>query len=139
MATEDRLILLIEDSAEDVLFFKRTLSTALLGNPMQAVQSVDEAIGYLEGTGEYFDRSVFPLPSIVIVDLHLPNKDGFEFFRWLRGKPEFRNLHVVAVSGVGRLQEINRAYGLGANSFLTKPVKAEDLRNLARGFAAYWK
>lgn len=123
---------------EDVFFFKRTLASSKLPNPVQAVESVDAAICYLEGKGEYANRSLFPEPAIVIVDLHLPNKDGFEFFRWLRERPQLRNLHVVAISGVGWIQEINRAYEMGANSFLTKPVKGEDLWNLARGFAAHW-
>jgi CheY-like chemotaxis protein len=84
------------------------------------------------------NRSQFPLPSIAIVDLHLPEKDGFDFLRWLGNKPQFRTLHVVVVTGIGRLQDVNRAYQMGAKSFLTKPIKKDDLQNLARAFPAHW-
>jgi CheY-like chemotaxis protein len=132
------LILLIEDSEDDVFFFKRAMEQAKLSNPVQVVHDVGQAIGYLEGAGPFADRSQFPLPKIIFVDLHMPSKDGFEFLKWLGDKREFRTLHVVAISGIGRMQEINRAYQIGANSFVTKPIKPEDLQNLARGFSAYW-
>ena len=138
MAASDKLILLIEDSRDEVLAFKQNLVKAGLGNPVQEVTNVDHAIEYLGGAGEFNDRTKFPLPSIVMLDLHMPQKDGFEFLRWLGTKPALRNLHVVVVTGVGRLQEINRAYQMGANSFLTRPIREEDLRNLSEGFAAYW-
>jgi CheY-like chemotaxis protein len=138
MPSPEKLILLIEDSADDVFFFRRELEKAGFRNPVYSVQTVDEAICYLEGTGDFADRSKFPMPSIAIIDLHLPHKDGFEFLRWLATKPQYRSLHVVVVTGIGRLQDVNRAYQMGANSFLTKPLKAQDLQNLATGFSAYW-
>jgi CheY-like chemotaxis protein len=138
MAPVNSLILLVDDSEDDAFFFKRALEQARLRNPIQVVHDVDQAISYLEGTGRFTDRGEFPLPTIVFMDLHIPGKDGFELLKWLGSRPQFRNLHLVAVSGIGRLQEVNRAYQMGANSFVTKPIKPEDLQNLARGFAAYW-
>jgi CheY-like chemotaxis protein len=138
MAAHERLILLVEDSADDVFLFKRTLATVRFKNPVQAVPHVDEAIRYLEGAGQYADRSLFPLPSIVIIDLHLPEKDGFHLLSWLRDRPEFADLHIVAVSGVNRLRDINLAYQLGASTFLTKPIREDDLRNLAHSCLAHW-
>jgi CheY-like chemotaxis protein len=132
------VILLVEDSADDVFFFKRELEKAALNNPVRVVHTVDDAICHLEGLDEFADRSQFPLPSIAIVDLHLPEKDGFDLLRWLGNKPQFRTLHVVVMTGIGRLQDINRAYQMGANSFLTKPIKKDDLQNLARAFPAHW-
>lgn len=138
MAVTDKLLLLVEDSPDDVFFFKRELQKAGLENPVHSVETVSVAIAYIDGQGQYADRSKFPIPSIVVLDLHLPGKDGFDFLHWLGTTPLLRNLHVVVLTGIGRLQEINRAYQMGANSFLTKPVREDDLRNLAKAFPGYW-
>jgi len=132
------LILLIEDSEDDVFFFRRALGQAKLNNPVQVVPDAAQASKYLEGLDPFADRAQFPLPKIIFLDLHLPSKDGFEFMKWLADKPQYRTVHLVVISGIGRLEEVNRAYQMGANSFVTKPIKAEDLQNLARGFSAYW-
>lgn len=133
------LILLVEDSNDDALLLKRALRQAELHNPIEVVADVAQAIAYLEGSGPFSDRSRFPAPSILIMDLRLPNKDGFELLRWLGERPQFRNLHVVVLTGTGDIKDVSRAYQMGANSFVTKPARAEDLRNLAKGFAAYWQ
>jgi CheY-like chemotaxis protein len=138
MPLSERLILLVDDSADDVFLFKRTLAKAHLKNPVQAVANVDEAICYLEGKAAYADRSLFPVPSIVLIDLQMPEKNGFQLLTWLRDRVQFRNLHVIVVSGINRMQDVNRAYQLGASSFLIKPVNVEDLRNLTRAFPAHW-
>jgi len=138
MAAPEKLILLVEDSADDVFLFKRVLAKAHLKNPVHAVADIEDAIRYLEGSGTYADRSLFPWPSIAIVDLHLPNKDGFYLLQWLRERPNLAHLNLVVVTGVSRLADMNRAYQMGASSFLMKPVKEEDVRNLARAFPTYW-
>ena len=136
MPPSDKVILLVDDSADDVFLFKRMLARTHLRNPVQAVAKVEEAICYLEGSGIYADRAVFPVPSIAIIDLHAPNKDGFYLLEWIRGRSALRDLHVIVVSGVNRLQDVNRAYQMGAHSFLTKPIKEEDILNLARAYPA---
>jgi len=114
------------------------LAKAFLKNPLQAVQNVPAAIQYLEGADIYADRSLFPLPSIILIDLHMPEKDGFELLEWLRDRPQFQNLHRIVISGVERMSDTARAYQLGAHAFLTKPLKEDDLRNLARAFPDAW-
>jgi len=134
-----KLILLVDDSPDDEFFFRRELKKAGLQNPVHSVESVDAAIGYLEGHGKYAERKQFPLPSVVVLDLNLPVKDGFEFLRCVRAKAHVRDLHVVVVTGVDRLEDINRAYEMGAGSFLTKPIRQDDLRKMAETFSAYWE
>ena len=138
MAAPGKVILLVEDSVDGAFLFKRALATAHLQNPVQTVRNVDDAIRYLEGLEPYTDRSIFPFPSIVIVDLHLPGEDGFDLLAWRDSHPEFSNLQMVVVSGIERIQDVSRAYQMGAHSFLTKPVKAEDLRNLVNVFPQHW-
>jgi CheY-like chemotaxis protein len=138
MPSREKLILLVEDSVDDVFFFKRSIDKAGLKNPVHVLQSVDDAICYLDGRNEFANREHFPLPSIIVVDLHVPGKDGFELLKWLGDKAQLRSLHVIVLTGIGRMEDINRAYQMGANSFLTKPIKDEDLKNLAAAYAACW-
>lgn len=138
MPAEDKPILLVEDSADDVFFFRHALERAELKNPVHVVADVDKALAYLVGEGEFSDRAKFPVPSIVIIDLRLPGKDGFHVVEWIARRPELRTVLVVVLTGGGKIGDVSKAYRMGANSFLRKPIRAEDLRNLAHSFAAYW-
>ena len=73
-----------------------------------------------------------------MLDLRLPAQDGFEVLRWVRGQEQFKDILIVALSVSDDLWAIRRAYELGANSFLAKPVKVADVENLVRGFPQYW-
>src|SRR5688572_26914048 len=139
MPVPAKLILLVDDSNDDAVLFRHALQRAGLDNPTQVVPDVDQAIAYLEGTGPFSDRTQYPMPAILIMDVRLPNKDGFELLRWLGQRPHLRSLHVVVLTGMGDMREVSKAYQMGANSFLTKPPRPDDLRNLAEGFAASWK
>jgi len=138
MPVPAKLILLVDDSNDDAVLFRHALQRAGLDNPTQVVPDVDQAIAYLEGTGPFSDRTQYPMPAILIMDVRLPNKDGFELLRWLGQRPHLRSLHVVVLTGMGDMREVSKAYQMGANSFLTKPLKAQDIHNLASGFSAYW-
>ena len=73
-----------------------------------------------------------------MLDIYLPGTSGFEVLKWLRAAAQFRDLFVVVLTGAGKVDDIAYAYRLGANSFLTKPCRIEDISNLARGFPTYW-
>lgn len=134
-----KLILLVEDSDDDALIFQRMLKKAQLNNPVQRVTTVHDAICYLDGDGRFADRQQFPFPSIVFVDLKLPDKDGFEVLKWVGARPEMRTLLVIVLSGTGRVDDMVKAYRMGANSFLTKPPKPDELNDLSTGFASSWR
>ena len=131
-------ILLVEDSDDDAALLKITLKKANLNNPVFHVGDVDSAICYLSGEGQYTDRQAYPMPSIIFLDLKLPNKDGFQLLEWVGRRLEFRAIFIIVLAGIGRIDEIGRAYRLGANTFLTKPCKLEDLNNLVKGHANIW-
>ena len=96
------------------------------------------AVSYLEGTFPFSDRKKYPLPRILFLDLKLPGQDGFELLEWFKARTEFKELLVIAISGLDDLQSIRRAYGLGANSFLVKPCRSDDLQNIIHWFPSYW-
>jgi CheY-like chemotaxis protein len=131
-------ILLVEDSADDVLVLRRRLDAAGVRNPVVVVGSGEEAQKYLRGDPPYADRARHPLPGILMLDLNLPGMDGFQILEWVRTQPHLKELQVFAVSGLDDSRSIRRAYELGANSYLAKPCKSVDVENLIHGFPQYW-
>jgi CheY-like chemotaxis protein len=123
-------ILVVEDNEDDVTLIRRTLVNACLPNPRHFVESGEEAINYLVGVGPYSDRKKYPLPALVLLDLKLPGKDGFEVLQWIRAHPRFNNLRVVVLTSSNEIRDVQKAYRLGANSFLVKPLEFENVREL---------
>jgi CheY-like chemotaxis protein len=136
--TENAVILLVEDNEDDVALIRRAFARNNIGNPLKVVRNGNEAILYLQGAGRYRDRSEFPLPKLVLLDLTLPGVDGFEVISWIRAQPELRMLRVLVMTSSRTIQDVNRAYQLGANSFLVKPTDFEDLVTLTQSLRGYW-
>jgi len=129
---------LVEDRPDDALFIRRSLRKAGSTMPVKVVQDGALAVAYLQGDPPFANRKKFPLPSIVMLDIHMPNKNGFEVLEWLCSQPRFKQLFVVVVTVSGKMGDIARAYRLGANAFITKPCLPEDIHTLAQGFPAHW-
>lgn len=132
--------LLVEDDPNDVLFvqeeFKRTSKNIRLA----VVSDGIEAMRYLEGGETYKDRQKFPLPHVIMLDLKMPRFSGFDFLEWLRFKAadQLHFIPVVVLSSSNLPQDVARAYALGVNSFVMKPVNWEDFRQRLRALAVYW-
>jgi CheY-like chemotaxis protein len=131
-------ILIVDDSSDDVLLLKRAFKKTGVANPIYCVNSGREAIAYLKGVPPYDDRRANPLPGVILLDLQMPDGDGFEVLQWIRKKYPSGGLLVVVLTRIEELRKINRAYALGANSFLTKPGNPEELNELIRIFSGYW-
>lgn len=128
----------MDDSSDDLLLLKRAFKKAGVANPLHCVKSGREAIAYLQGLSPFDDRAKHPLPSVILLDLQMPDGDGFDVLQWIRNKFPSGGLLVVVLTRVEELRKINRAYALGANSFLTKPGSQEELQELIRIFSGYW-
>jgi CheY-like chemotaxis protein len=133
-----RLILVADDSSDDLLLLQRAFHTVGVINPIREVRSGEEAIGYLRGDGPYSDRVKYPFPGILLLDLHMPDGDGFKVLSWIRDKLPMAGLLIIVLSGAKEMRDVNRAYALGANSFLTKPGEPKELEQLIRSFHDYW-
>ncbi len=131
-------LLLVEDKSNDVLLIRRALGKAGIANPLQVVGDGDQAVAYLAGDGPFADRERFPLPGVVLLDLKLPRRSGLEVLEWLRGQPGLKRLPVVVLTSSAESRDINRAYDLGANSYLVKPVDFDALLQLVKGLGLYW-
>jgi CheY-like chemotaxis protein len=131
-------ILLAEDDANDVFFFRRAARDSQISNPIFVVSDGQEAIEYLRGDGRFADRDQYPLPCLLILDLKMPRKTGLEVLEWLRTHPMVRTLPVIVLTSSAQPEDIDRALHLGANAFVVKPSSIETRVELARSIRSFW-
>lgn len=130
-------ILLVEDSADDVFFMERAWQGAGFKNQLQVAKDGKVALDYLAGNGEFADRQKHPMPDLVLLDLKLPYVPGLDVLKWIRNRPDLQMMPVVILTSSGERSDLERAYRLGANSFMVK-LSADDIDGLAKCFADYW-
>ena len=138
MNGETRTILLIEDDQNDVFFIQYAFEVANITNPLQIVVDGQQAIDYLAGTGKYTDRTQFPFPCLVLLDLKLPVKMGIDVLHWIHQQPSMRNLLVLVLTSSSNIEDVDEAYRLGARSYLVKPLSVEKRLEMARLIKSYW-
>ncbi|MBD2431532.1 MULTISPECIES: response regulator [Fischerella] len=132
-------ILLIEDNPTDILLIQRAFRNEELAHiSLQIVKDGDTAVSYLSGAGEYGDRTRYPLPSIILLDLKLPRRSGHEVLAWIKQQPELKLLPVIILTSSRQKVDVNQAYELGVNSYLVKPVKFAALSEMIKSFSDYW-
>jgi len=127
---KEQKFILIEDNENDVLLISRTLAKAAVPNPRHFVENGEAAIFYLMGVGPYADRKKYPFPGLVMLDLKLPGLTGFDVLQWIRQQPLLKELRVVVLTSSDEIRDANKAYRLGANSFLVKPLEFENVTAL---------
>ncbi|HVV01541.1 MAG TPA: response regulator [Verrucomicrobiae bacterium] len=131
-------ILMVEDDENDALLLQRAFAKAGHGDNWRLARDGAQAIDYLSGIGSYADRVAFPMPFLMLLDLKMPGVDGFEVLQWVRKQPELKRLLVVVLTSSNLQKDVDRAYELGANSYLVKPVEFEGTVSLLSRFEAYW-
>ena len=131
-------ILLVEDNEDDIFFMKRALKSAAIENPLQVVTDGQQAIDYLQGTEKFSDRTKFPFPLLVLLDLKLPHKDGHEVLSWIRAQSAFETLVVLMLTTSRERKDIEKAYLLRANSYLVKPPSAPELIEIMKAIKQFW-
>lgn len=131
-------ILLVEDDPNDIFLIKRAFEKAKILNPIYVVEDGEEAILYLEGKDKYADRKNYPFPLLILLDLKLPKKSGFEVLEWIKAKQKLKRVPVVVLTSSDESPDINKAYDLGANSYLVKSVSFESLFNMVKTLGLYW-
>lgn len=131
-------ILLVEDEPSDVFLMKRAIKGAQIPNPLQVASDGQEAINYLSGAGPYSDRTQYPIPSIIFLDLKLPYKNGFEVLDWIQGQPNLAQTLVMVLTSSSEERDIAQSYKLGARTFLVKPPSPAMLLELMVSLKEYW-
>ena len=89
-------------------------------------------MAYFNGEPPYDDREKYPLPALVLLDIKMPGMDGFEVLKWIRNQPSLAKLCVVMLTSSDQIQDANKAYQFGANSFLVKPLDFWNVEELMR-------
>jgi CheY-like chemotaxis protein len=131
-------VLVAEDDPSDAFFLERAFTMAAVRTALHFVRDGQEAIDYLEGGQRYSDRQTYPLPDLILLDLKMPRLNGFDVLDWLRRQPGLKRLLVTVLTSSDQPQDINRAYDLGANSYLLKPHNSEHLAEVVRQVQRYW-
>jgi CheY-like chemotaxis protein len=135
----EHVLLLVEDDDADALLVGRAIRKAQISVRVERVRDGDEAVDYLDGRRGYADRTAYPRPAIVLLDIKLPRRDGFEIITWLRAQPTpLCRTAIVMLTSSGRPVDINRAYELGANSYLRKPEEHGELVSALGTFHDFW-
>ncbi len=137
-ASETVIVLHIDDDANDTALLQAAARSANLQFQLYNVEDGDQAIAYLSGAAQYADRAMYPLPCLILLDLKMPRATGFEVLKWIRSHPELGELPVIVLSGSELQEDVRQAYGVGANSYLVKPIGFEALVNLVRNITSVW-
>ena len=138
LENSEAVILLAEDQEDEVMLLRRAFSKAKFLNPLHVVTNGEEAIAYLQGEGKYASRDEYPLPSLLLLDLKMPRKNGFDVLEWIRQRPGLSAMRVVVLTASDEMRDVNRAYQLGANSFLVKPVDFPRFVEMTLALKGYW-
>jgi CheY-like chemotaxis protein len=125
-------ILIAEDDESDVILLKYQFLVSKVRNPLQVVTNGTQALQYLNGEAGYDDRARFPYPILILLDLKMPGRDGFEVLEWMQSHSSHCAIPTIVVTHFEELAQTNRAYQLGARSFLTKPITIPDFVNALR-------
>jgi CheY-like chemotaxis protein len=138
MGTNGVTILHVEDDPNDVLLIGRAFRKAEVAAHVQVVNDGEQAVQYLSGANEFSDRQKYPAPVFVLLDMKLPRKSGMEVLEWIRAQPILKRLPVVMLTASRQPIDVNRAYELGANAYLVKPVNFDALVDLLKTLDSFW-
>jgi CheY-like chemotaxis protein len=138
MKKSAEVILCVDDDENDAFFVKRAFQDAGITQPLVVVEDGKTAIDYIAGEGPYTDRARHAPPCLILLDLNMPGMTGIDVLKWIRSTPRVCTLPVIVLTSSNQDSDINRAYVLGANGYLTKPSRIEDFVTMARAIKGYW-
>jgi CheY-like chemotaxis protein len=138
MVDEGFDILLVEDNADDVAFFKQALETSGIPARLRVAEDGVEALEFMFCTGRHADRDPNQLPHVIFLDLTLPRGDGLEVLRRLKFDPGIWNVPVVVLTSSQGHRDLVDSYKLGVNSYVVKPMDFDEFACTLRALLLYW-
>jgi CheY-like chemotaxis protein len=138
MGNEEKVILLVEDNADDEALTKRAFKKNNVMNHLVVARDGVEALDYVFGTGAHSGRDLSVMPTVILLDLKLPKLDGLEVLRRLRSDARTRLLPVVVLTSSKEEQDLAQSYSLGVNSYIRKPVEFEQFIEAVKQLGLYW-
>lgn len=132
-------VLLVEDDVSDFHLIQRTFAKIRPSVPLIRLTHGDEAVAYLSGEAPYENRALHPIPSVLMLDIKLPRRSGFEVLKWIRhSESGLKRIPIIMLTSSRHEVDVNLAYDLGVNSYLVKPSNNLELEQLASTFKTYW-
>ena len=131
-------ILLIEDNLKDAELTIRALRKSNMNNHLIHLKNGAEALEFLFGTGKYEGRNISNKPTVILLDLKMPKVDGFEVMIQIKVNESTKSIPVVVLTSSKESSDIERAYLLGANSYIVKPVEFDEYMNVVTDVGLYW-
>lgn len=132
------VILMADDDADDRLLTREAFDASQVANQLRFVEDGVELMDYLYNRGKFTDGEANPRPSIILLDLNMPKKDGREALAEIRKDPQFNGIRVIVLTTSKAEEDIYKSYNLGAASYITKPVTFEALVDVIRTLGKYW-
>ncbi len=128
-------ILLAEDNDDDIVLVRESFAAAGITNRLETVKDGDEAMAYLRREGKYKDAA---MPGLLLLDINMPKKGGFEVLQEIKSDPLLRHLPVIMLTTSAREEDIVKSYSEGACSYITKPVNFDEFVRVVQQFGLYW-
>lgn len=135
---QEELVLIAEDNPEDAMLMRKAIAKAGIRAQVRVLTDGEQVLLYLEGRGAYANHEANPMPSLVILDLKMPRKSGFEVLEWLQEHQEYSVVPTIVMSASGIENDVRKAYHLGANTFFVKPTTFDQLVATMKSVAEYW-
>ena len=131
-------MLIAEDDPHDIFLIKRALEKSGLPIKPRFFSDGEEALNYLLGRGPFENRKTYPLPHLLLLDIKMPGKNGFDVLHDVRTSPELKRLVAVMFSSSSEQSDVDRAYDLGANAYVVKPTDSRELLTLMHRLHEFW-
>jgi CheY-like chemotaxis protein len=140
MSEDNRLftILMVDDDPDDRLLFKEACEEVRLRNPLEFLENGEQLVDYLKRTGAYSHLAGTPYPGIILLDLNMPLKDGREALEEIKNDAELRHIPVIILTTSKDEDDILSSYGLGASSYIVKPISLDRLMRVVNSIGEYW-
>jgi CheY-like chemotaxis protein len=132
------VVLVVEDDPDEAQAIRQSFEQLGYTEPVRVLNRGRDAIDYLDGIGQYGLRKKHPLPDFVLIDLDVADTNAFEILEWLRNKAELGGIRTVVMTTGENVASMNRAYQLGAVSFLTKPLNFSEFRDTIQSLYTHW-
>jgi CheY-like chemotaxis protein len=136
--TSQPAVLVADDDANDVFFLRRAFQKAGFSCPILEVPDGERAICYLSGSDGFADRSRFPIPALLFLDLKMPKVSGFEVLEWLQKHQDLATMKVVVLSSSNLPGDMQKARALGAHDYRVKPADIDDMIAMVKEVASRW-
>ena len=134
----DRVILLVEDNPSDIELTKRALAKKNITNDVFVVEDGKSALDYLWGRGEFSERQITQMPTVILLDLKMPKVNGLEVIQQIRSDLRTKRIPIVILTSSQEEEDLSTAYDLGANSYIRKPVDFMQFAEVIALLGYYW-